>query len=346
MPGRLENNVFISHASSNLAEALSLKNQLSSLGFTVWLAAEDIEPGVNFAEEISKSIKSSDAVVVLLSPESIASPHVKREVNLTIDNQKFLIPVLLGNQKDFVATLPEDWKYWLSVVQILNFTNSDLTSREIANVVSKRKDLTRIVSNTKRKNPLFASKLRIALVTFIAFFAMIVATSVITGSGNGEVSEESADSGTSSALPAKVIVAKNSMLAIDSSSELPGFPTAIVDYELQETVSSADLWQLRLYGVDWQTPDFFEDGTMINSCNQFYWILRWRAEGPDSIIKSAYGYIDLEPSVFEDDIAQGNGGYISGFACEAPFLISAEAPTNILEDIDYELQVWRYKPGI
>jgi hypothetical protein len=351
MAGPPQSNIFISHASSNLEEALSLKSQLSNLGYTTWMAVEDIEAGVNFAEEISKSIKASDAVVVLLSPESIASPHVKREVNLTIDNQKYLIPVLLGNEKDFFATLPEDWRYWLSVVQILKFANSDLTSREIAGIVSKRKDLTRIVSNSKRKKGIFASKLRFALVAFSTVFTLILMTSVIAEFGNDELSEGSVDSEASSALPTKVIVAKESMLTIDSSSELPSFPTAIVDYELQEIINSADSWQLRLYGVDWQTPDFFEF-TMINGCNQLFWILRWRAESPDSIIKSAHGFIDVDinyenkASVFEDDVAQGNAGYISGFACEAPFLISADAPTNFLEDIDYELQIWRYKRGI
>ena len=68
-------NVFISHASSNLQDALGIKKHLVDLGFTVWMAAEDIQPGVNFAEEITKSISTSDAVIVLLSPESIATPH-------------------------------------------------------------------------------------------------------------------------------------------------------------------------------------------------------------------------------------------------------------------------------
>jgi hypothetical protein len=136
------------------------------------------------------------------------------------------------------------------------------------------------------------------------------------------------------------------MMATDYANELPAFPTAIVDYTLDAEFSSSKTWQLRLYGVDWQTTDYFEAGTQMNSCNDSFWILRWRAENSDSTIKSATGYIDTEAHVFTDKTEKGGAGYISGFACEAPFLISAAAPTNYLEDINYELQVWTYKPNL
>ena len=343
-------NIFISHASSNLQDAIGIKRHLLDLGFTVWLAAEDIQPGVNYAEEITKSISKADAVIVLLSPESIASPHVKREVNLTIDGQKFLIPVLLGVQKDFVSTLPEDWKYWLTVVQIINFKDGTTTAMEISDVLNQKLQKSAVKKPQAEKvgfigkltNLSTSGKAFLAL-TMAAVIVAIVSFSGSTSSENTITSETQAPIDTT--IVSKVIVAKESMMATDFSNELPGFPTAIVDYELSQVIRSSDSWQLRLYGEDWQTPDYFADGTQMNSCNDGFWVIRWRSES-GSEIKSAGGYIDSEVNVFTDETAQGGAGYMSGFICEAPFFISANAPTNILEDINYELQIWTYKPGI
>jgi hypothetical protein len=343
-------NIFISHASTNLQDALGIKKHLVDLGFTVWMAAEDIQPGVNFAEEITKSISTSDAVIVLLSPESIASPHVKREVNLTIDGQKFLIPVLLGVQKDFVSTLPEDWRYWLTVVQILKFKDGSTTAREISDVLNEKLQRSSVRKLESKRSGLigkFASlslsgNAMLGLIIAVVAFAIFIFSGAVSGENN---TTNDTQVGMDASVVSKVIVAKESMMATDSSNELPGFPTAIVDYVLSEVITSADLWQLRLYGEEWQTPDYFENGTQMNSCNDVFWVIRWRSES-GSEIKSAGGYIDNEINVFTEKTAQGGAGYMSGFACEAPFLISANAPTNILEDINYELQIWTYKPGI
>ena len=343
-------NIFISHASSNLQDAIGIKKHLLDLGFTVWMAAEDIQPGVNYAEEITKSISKADAVIVLLSPESIASPHVKREVNLTIDGQKFLIPVLLGVQKDFVSTLPEDWKYWLTVVQIINFKDGITTAMEISDVLNQklkssavRKPQAERVGLIGKLTNLSTSGKALLALTMAAVIVAIVSFSGSPSSETTIASETQAPVDTT--IVSKVIVAKESMMATDFSNELPGFPTAIVDYELSEVIKSADFWQLRLFGEDWQTPDYFEAGTQMNSCNDGFWVIRWRSES-GSEIKSAGGYIDNQINVFTDETAQGGAGYMSGFICEAPFFISANAPTNQLEDINYELQIWTYKPGI
>jgi hypothetical protein len=342
--------VFISHASSNLQDALVIKKHLVDLGFTVWMAAEDIQPGVNFAEEITKSISTSDAVIVLLSPESIASPHVKREVNLTIDSQKFLIPVLLGVQKDFVSALPEDWKYWLTVVQILKFKDGSTTAMEISEVLNQKLQRSAVRKPEDRRsgfigkfaNLSLPGKALLGLTSAVVMIAIFILSGALSSANNATNDTQAALDTT---VVSKVIVAKESMMATDSSNELPGFPTAIVDYVLSELITSADSWQLRLYGEEWQTPEFFENGTQMNSCNDFFWVIRWRSES-GSEIKSAGGYIDNQVNVFTDNTTQGGAGYMSGFACEAPFLISANAPTNILEDINYELQIWKYKPGI
>jgi hypothetical protein len=261
-----------------------------------------------------------------------------------------LIPVLLGVQKDFVSTLPEDWKYWLTVVQIINFKDGTTTAMEISDVLNQklqksavRKSQVESVGFIGKLINLSTSGKALLALTMAAVIVAIVSFSGSTSSENTIASETQAPVDTT--IVSKVIVAKESMMATDFSNELPGFPTAIVDYELSQVIRSSDSWQLRLYGEDWQTPDYFADGTQMNSCNDGFWVIRWRSES-GSEIKSAGGYIDSEVNVFTDETAQGGAGYMSGFICEAPFFISANAPTNILEDINYELQIWTYKPGI
>jgi len=279
-------NIFISHASSNLQDAIGIKRHLLDLGFTVWMAAEDIQPGVNYAEEITKSISKADAVIVLLSPESIASPHVKREVNLTIDGQ-----------------------------QIINFKDGTTTAMEISDVLNQklkssavRKPQTERVGFLGKLTNLSTSGKALLALTMAAVIVAIVSFSGSPSSENTIASETQAPVDTT--IVSKVIVAKESMMATDFSNELPGFPTAIVDYELTEVIKSADSWQLRLYGEDWQTPDYFEAGTQMNSCNDGFWVIRWRSES-GSEIKSAGGYIDNQINVFTDETAQGGAGYSS-----------------------------------
>ena len=188
--------------------------------------------------------------------------------------------------------------------------------------------------------------LKSVIVVLSLLFVIFIIGALQSNGSSQVIDTSSTETKVDTSAPTKVVVAKASMMATDSSNELPAFPTAVVDYELEQVIKSADSWQLRLFGEDWQTVDYFADGTQMNSCNDKFWVFRWRAEASDTKIKSATGYIDNEANVFSDKTEQGGAGYISGFGCEAPFLISAAAPTNILEDINYELQIWKYKPGI
>jgi hypothetical protein len=104
----------------------------------VWLAPRDIPIGSNYAIEISRAISRANFMIVLLSPDAIASPHVKREVNLAVDRGITLLPVQLNKTSDFMQNLPEDWKYWLSLVQIVTFTNERFTALQIEQQVSEK----------------------------------------------------------------------------------------------------------------------------------------------------------------------------------------------------------------
>lgn len=143
-----ETSIVISHANQDADLASSMADALERESLNCWLASRDVPVGSNFAEEIYRAISRADFLLVLLSPESISSPHVKREVNMAIDKGVTLLPVLLGHHSEFMGTLPDDWNYWLSLAQFVTFTDTATTVSRIAKEIRKRTGQTANIRQT------------------------------------------------------------------------------------------------------------------------------------------------------------------------------------------------------
>jgi hypothetical protein len=116
--------LFVSHASEDGPAAVAISAALHSQGVGTWLATRDIQVGENYAAQIHDAIAASSHFVVLLSPASLASVHVQREVNLALDQGKALLPVVVSGDPDLMSTLPAEWKYWLGVVQVVPYSGA------------------------------------------------------------------------------------------------------------------------------------------------------------------------------------------------------------------------------
>ena len=68
--------VMISYSHANTAFALELEKSLVEAGFTVWIDTK-ITPGKDWRSNIAEAIELSFAVVVVLSPTSVASKYCK-----------------------------------------------------------------------------------------------------------------------------------------------------------------------------------------------------------------------------------------------------------------------------
>jgi hypothetical protein len=143
--------IFISHSSTDADHASELAKILRTKGFKPWLAKFDIALGSNFAEEITRAIKESGHFIVLLSKNSIASPHVKREVSIAVDKGIPLLPVIIGGGQDFVNTMPEEWIYWLTVVQVVQYEDSTQTANEIVSHINSGKLASQGLPSRKRR---------------------------------------------------------------------------------------------------------------------------------------------------------------------------------------------------
>jgi len=72
--------VFVSHASQDTAVANSLVAALEKHGVKCWIAPRDVTPGEFYADAIVRGINATRILVLVLTENAVASPHVLREV--------------------------------------------------------------------------------------------------------------------------------------------------------------------------------------------------------------------------------------------------------------------------
>ena len=94
--------VFISHSHSDSSLAAKVSEALRKTGLKVWDAQLNLLPGDNWPALVGHALEESDAMVVLLTPNSVSSPHVKAEIAFALGSQSYsnrLIPVAVGGRE-------------------------------------------------------------------------------------------------------------------------------------------------------------------------------------------------------------------------------------------------------
>lgn len=106
--------VFISYNQADADFAENLCTHLEQAGIETWMDRDNLKPGQNWSEDIDRGIRTSFAVVVVMSPEARASEYVTYEWSAAIGAG---IPVIPAVVKD-TSLHPR-----LGRVQHLDFTN-------------------------------------------------------------------------------------------------------------------------------------------------------------------------------------------------------------------------------
>src|SRR3954453_10624709 len=75
-----EGAVFISHASKDDPFVADLRQALKAHKIPVWVDSRNLRGGDQLAPEIEQAIEQARQVIVVLSPNTINSPWVQREV--------------------------------------------------------------------------------------------------------------------------------------------------------------------------------------------------------------------------------------------------------------------------
>jgi TIR domain len=103
------------HASGDKTQVRDLYQRLTNDGFCPWLDEENLLPGQDWSQEISRAVRSSVVVLVCLSRSSIAKTgYVQKEIKYALDvadeqpeGSIFLIPVKLED-----CEVPERLRRW------------------------------------------------------------------------------------------------------------------------------------------------------------------------------------------------------------------------------------------
>ena len=86
--------IFLSHNARDRKWCEWLKASAEELGIRAYLAEHDVRPGENLAKKIMEAIDASEAVVVLLSSNSVEAPYVHQEIGWALKAKKLIIPLV------------------------------------------------------------------------------------------------------------------------------------------------------------------------------------------------------------------------------------------------------------
>ncbi|MHB8575591.1 MAG: toll/interleukin-1 receptor domain-containing protein [Dehalococcoidia bacterium] len=96
MPGQPAGRyVFLSYSSTDRARALALSDRLEAAGIPVWIDRSAILSGSSWSAEIVDGIAGCAVLVMLCSAAAYRSPNVQRELNLAVEENRPLLPLLL-----------------------------------------------------------------------------------------------------------------------------------------------------------------------------------------------------------------------------------------------------------
>ncbi|MCU0465762.1 MAG: TIR domain-containing protein [Anaerolineae bacterium] len=86
--------IFISYSRADEPFATRLAGALSNAGADVWIDVEDIPAGMKWSSAIQEGLDTSDAMLVVVSPDSMASRNVEDEWQYFLDNRRTILTVL------------------------------------------------------------------------------------------------------------------------------------------------------------------------------------------------------------------------------------------------------------
>ena len=85
--------IFLSYSRLDRQFADELSRGLTARGLEVWVDREEIEAGDAWRAAISEAIASCDAFLVLLSPNSVTSKNVAKELSIAESRDRHIVPV-------------------------------------------------------------------------------------------------------------------------------------------------------------------------------------------------------------------------------------------------------------
>ncbi len=104
--------IFISYARADVDFARKLARSLSEMGADIWIDVNDIPAGMKWSTAIQQGLNVCQVMLVIISPDSMASNNVEDEWQYYLDKKKPIIPVWY---------LPAEKHFQISRLQHIDF---------------------------------------------------------------------------------------------------------------------------------------------------------------------------------------------------------------------------------
>ena len=114
--------VFVSYASQDRDQVLSIADRLQAAGVRLWLDRSRIEGATKWAEEVVHGVETCKIVVLMCSDAAMRSWAVKQEIQLAGQSQKILLPLILER-----TGFPAQMKFFLAGWQYIEVLDRPVT---------------------------------------------------------------------------------------------------------------------------------------------------------------------------------------------------------------------------
>lgn len=110
-------NIFASYSHRDSNNVNWVLQRIADAGHNIWVDIIGIQAGENWREEIVAAIDKADAVIVFVSPNSIYSDNVRKELDLAETANKTILPVIIEQ-----TPIPPQVKWQLAGLQSIDLT--------------------------------------------------------------------------------------------------------------------------------------------------------------------------------------------------------------------------------
>jgi TolB-like protein len=116
--------IFISYSRQDSVHALALADTLRGTDAQVWMDTSSLTAAETWSAEIVSAIRSCHTLIVLLSPASVASKNVMKEVGLASEREKRIVPIILEE-----CELGDAMEYALAGLQRVKLSDTEAMGR-------------------------------------------------------------------------------------------------------------------------------------------------------------------------------------------------------------------------
>jgi hypothetical protein len=142
--------VFISYSRKDKEFVRRLHDALALTNRNIWIDWEDIPPTANWWAEICKGIEDSDAFLCVLSPDWIASPVCKQEIDYAVTCKKKLVPIVFRDIQPTQTPVEVSSHNWIFIRETDDFAGAlKLLIQALETDLSYVQDHTRLLVRAK-----------------------------------------------------------------------------------------------------------------------------------------------------------------------------------------------------